>query len=254
MKYLFIVDDGHGIGTAGKRTPILSAVLQKIAGKTQMRENDFNRVVVDYIKELMENNEVEVEVFLTAPELSDVSLSTRTARANKKYDEYVSKYGKNGFKCVLVSVHANAYKGVFGNWGGIDTFYYKNTKTGDKLAEVVQDHLIKGSPLRDRGTKPSNFHMVRESKMTAVLCELGFMDSLHDVNYLLSDDYRKECSEEISAGVCEYFGIPFKQKKKEADVLYKVQIGAFGSKESAEKLEAKAKKAGFDTYIAIEEK
>lgn len=245
MKYLAILGGGHGTDTAGKRSP-------KLPDGSVMKENYFNDVVVKYAKELLEY--IGVDVYDVAPEGNDVPLKTRTDRANAKFDEYTKKYGKDGFKCVYISVHANAYLGKFGNWGGIDTFYYENTRMGsDDFAKVVQKHLIKGSPLKDRGTKPANFHVLRQSKMIAVLAEMGFMDSKHDIDFLLSDSYRKECAKEVSQAICEWFGIEYKEKV-ESNKLYKVQIGAFGIKENAEKLEQKAKDAGFNTYIEVEER
>ncbi len=42
MSYTIALDDGHGMETAGKRTP-------KFNDGTFMRENEFNRAVVNYL-------------------------------------------------------------------------------------------------------------------------------------------------------------------------------------------------------------
>lgn len=201
MEYLLILDDGHGPETAGKRSP-------EMADGSVMRENTFNKAVKQYAKAEAERNGI--HVFLTAPEDTDVPLATRSKRANDKYREFEKKYGKDGFKCILIAIHANAFKGVFGSHGGIDTFYHINSARGKAIATIIQKHLVKGSPLRDRGIKPENFHIIRETIMGAVLVELGFMDSEHDIQYLISDDYRRECARELVEGTCEYFGIPYK--------------------------------------------
>ena len=67
------IDDGHGMETAGKRTPAFS-------DGSVMRENEFNRAVVSYLHdELIRNG---FSVVLTAPEDTDISLATRVQRAN----------------------------------------------------------------------------------------------------------------------------------------------------------------------------
>lgn len=246
MRYLVILDDGHGNNTAGKRSP-------QMEDGTVMKENSFNRDVVAKLQEQLEYNNI--DVYLTAPELEDVPLATRSARANAKYREYVGLYGKDGFKCVFISVHANAYKGTFGSWGGIDTFYYKHTKTGDKFAEIVQKHLVKGSPLRDRGTKPCNFHVTRETIMTAVLVELGFMDSEHDIKFLLDDGYRSECARELLEAICEYFNVVYmiKKPKPKTRSIFKVSVGAFGSHGKAVVMAERLKEKGFEDIIIQED-
>lgn len=251
MKYLLILDDGHGEETAGKRSPAM-------ADGYVMKENYFNRAVVELLKAEAERSGI--DVYLTAPELGDVSLSTRSSRANAKYNEYVAKYGKNGFKCIFISVHANAYLGTWGDWGGIDTFHYPGSTSGKALATIIQKYLIQGSPLKNRGVKEANFHVVRETVMPAVLVECGFMDSNHDINYLISDAYRKETAIELAKGACEYFGINYvpyvppapKPEPKEEGVLYKVQVGAYGVQKYADAMAAKVKAAGFPVYMPRE--
>lgn len=201
MKYLLILDDGHGKDTPGNRSPVM-------ADGSVMRENEFNKAVKQYAIAEAERNGV--EVFLTAPGDADVALATRSSRANAKYREYVQKYGANGFKSILISIHANAYKSVWGEHGGLETFHHPNSTEGKAIATIIQKHLIKGSPLRNRGVKSANFHMVRVPVMGSVLVELGFMDSIRDIQYLISDDYRRECARELVEGSCEYFGIPYK--------------------------------------------
>lgn len=229
------LDDGHGISTPGKRSP------------DGMRENEFNSSVLKYAKEFCEYNGIEIVEL--APGDKDHSLKSRTDLANKE-------------KCdVLISIHANAFLGKMGNWTGIETYIYPNSKSGRKLAEAVHSEVIKGTPLKDRGIKEANFHMLRESIMPAILLELGYMDSRIDLKYLKSEDYRRECGEEIAKGLCKYFGINYKeiptktaQNSSSTDYLYKVQVGAFSNPKNAEKLADQLEKKGIKTYIVKEKK
>lgn len=206
MTKLIALDDGHGKGTAGKRTP-------KFDNGDVMQENDFNRVVVNYLKIELEANGF--NTLLTAPELGDVSLETRVSRANKAKAD------------IFISVHANALKGVWGNWGGIETYHYYGSKEGKKLAQIVHNHLMQGTGgFNDRGVKDAGFYVIKYTKMPAILPECGFMDNKREALLLLSDNYRRETAKEIAQGVCEYYGVKYKKPVETPAILGKPQATA----------------------------
>lgn len=165
MKYLVILDDGHGNNTAGKRTPTFP-------DGTFMKENDFNEYVVNLInKYLLEHNKKfpssnSFIPYLCADEKHDVSLATRTNRANDKYDTVRRQY--TDVKAIFISVHANAIGDTWNeNVKGIETYHYPNAKDSRELATIIQNHLMRGTPLKNRGVKSADFHVLRETKMTA---------------------------------------------------------------------------------------
>lgn len=215
---LVILDDGHGMDTAGKRTP-------KFADGTFMKENDFNDAVVK--KMGAKFTEVGVDVYYTAPESTDTPLTVRSARANAKYKEYVSKYGAENVTVIFISVHANAYLGYWGTWGGINTFYQEGSSRGKALANAVHAELKKGTQLRDRGAKSNNLYVTRETLMGAILIECGFMDNKDEAELLRSDSYRDECADEIFRGACNYMGVKFEEVKEVPVVKPTVPVGTF---------------------------
>lgn len=234
---LVALDDGHGEDTPGKRTP-------KFSDGTFMQENDFNRVVVDLLaKELKRCG---FNVMFTAPEEKDVTLKTRSTRANTSDAN------------ILISIHANAYDGSFegANPSGFEIHIYGKGGEAENLAKCCIKELKKGTPLKNRGIKVSNFHMLRETKMPAILAELGFMDNISDARLLLSDEYREECAIEIAKGVCKYYRVPYAPENKREvaneDKLFKVQVGAFTYKDNAEKLLKMLEKEGFRGFIKVE--
>lgn len=200
-KKLICLSDGHGTGTAGKRTPTLPNGQKAETGKTHMNENLFNRAVVKYLDAELKRNGF--NTLLVAPTDADTPLETRTKLANdKKADIYVS-------------IHANAYTGKFGSWGGIETYYHRLSKEGYKLATAIHMETIKGTPLANRGIKDgSHLWEIRKTDMPAVLWEGGFMDSHKDYKYLLSEAYRKESAIEICKGICRYYGVTYKAEEK----------------------------------------
>lgn len=193
------LDDGHGMGTSGKRTDIFPNSLKSPeTGKKFMHENEFNRAVVKYLDQHLRASGI--KTIMLAPGDSDVPLPTRVAKANRRKLSGV------------VSVHANALTGKFGRGGrGIETFVYMggNGKS-EKLGRAIHKELVKGTKLVDRGVKKGNhLYMINRPSAPAVLVECGFMDDLREAMLLLDDKYRRECAEEIARGICVYEGKRF---------------------------------------------
>jgi N-acetylmuramoyl-L-alanine amidase len=218
------LDAGHGLNTPGKRTP------------DGEREWSFNNKVVRAITERLNNYEDVSIVRLDDPTgKRDVPLKERTDKANKAKAD------------ILVSVHHNAKSGRWGSWGGTETYSYTaNLPQAEKLAKMINDRVVSINGLRNRGTKKANFHMLRESNMTAVLPELGFMDSTTDIKVMRDDNMLKKIGYGIADEIAEYGKLKLKKVDKE---LYRVQTGAFSNKDNADRLAKKLEKAGFDTYI-----
>jgi N-acetylmuramoyl-L-alanine amidase len=189
---LIALDDGHGMHTSGKRTPTLPAGVVSETGNF-MHENEFNRAVVKYlVQELKRCGFRTLEV---APGDDDVPLSTRVNKANAAGAHF------------YLSVHANAIKGAFGEWGGIETFTHYSYANSTAAGKILHKHLLGGTKLRDRGLKNGDWlYVVRKTNMAAVLVECGFMDNLYEAKLLLSDAYRRECARELAQGLCEIYG------------------------------------------------
>ena len=204
MYYLITIEAGHGMNTAGKRTPTFPE-------GGIMKENEFNEGAVKYFKEIFKYTP-NVEVFDCATEIEDTPLTVRVSRANSRLADVIVKYGKENVKSVHVSIHANAYLAVWGTWGGQGVFYNTGSVEGKKLAETVLLTLKEGTVLRDRGADPANFYMVKYTIAPSVLVESAFMDNLEEARLLQSDAFRKETGEDIARGVAKYLGIAIVSK------------------------------------------
>ena len=188
------IDDGHGMETAGKRTPAFS-------DGSVMRENEFNRAVVAHLHdELIRNG---FSVVLTAPEDTDTSLATRVQRANDAHADY------------FVSVHANAFGNGWNDANGVESFVYAlNDAKTTGLARCIQHELIQATGLRDRGVKENpTLYVLRKTTMPAVLCECGFMTNATEAKLLKSDAYRKKCATSICKGICAFAGKVYQEEK-----------------------------------------
>lgn len=241
---LITIEGGHGMDTYGKRTP-------NFADGSHMKENEFNDAVVKYFKEVFKHTK-NVEVYDCAPEWGDTELGLRVKRANAKYNEYKQKYGADGFKSIHISIHANAYLGRWGKWGGQGVFYNTGSVKGQKLATTVLGELIKGTPLRNRGIKSANFYMVRYTIAPAILVEAAFMDNMEEAKLLRSDAFRREVAAEVALGAAKYLGISIKEKAEpKVRRFYRAVAGSYEDRDNAVAQIAALKAKGFPAFLTI---
>ncbi|MFZ5352731.1 MAG: N-acetylmuramoyl-L-alanine amidase family protein [Bacillota bacterium] len=224
-----IFDDGHGENTSGKQTPTFS-------DGTSIKENCFNKPVTNMMMEIA--IEMGFEVFHDSPEDNDVSLKVRTDRANMKFAQLKKKYPNIAPEklAILISTHFNAQDDSWGGTtGGIETYFYPGSKSGERLASCIQKYLIQGTPQRNRGVKSANFHMLRESHMPAALIENGFMDHEIEAKLMVSRDYQAEVASETMKGICDYFGVPYELPQKQAakEIDYSKLLGFIAEIETA---------------------
>jgi N-acetylmuramoyl-L-alanine amidase CwlA len=177
---------GHGINTAGKRTP------------DNESEWYFNNIVATaFGNEISTYSGTELLRTDDPTGKTDVPLKTRTDKANK--------WGAD----VYVSFHHNANTGKWGDsWTGTEVHVYKTKPTESvKLAEKVHPVLAKAYGLKDRGIKYTNLHITRETKCTAILIEGGFMDSLIDIKKLRDKSVLEKAGKEVARAVAEFYGL-----------------------------------------------
>jgi N-acetylmuramoyl-L-alanine amidase len=219
---------GHSFHTLGKRTP------------DGMREWTFNSVVVKYMMILLADYQDVAVLRLDDPTgVKDIPLDERSDRSNS--------WGAH----VHVDVHANAYGSGWNEANGIETFVYKHSELeSTKLANVVQENLIKYTGLKSRGVKEGNLHMVRDPKAKAkILVEAGFMTNQKEAALLKSDDYRKTVAKAIVDAMVTVYSL----KKKKVDKYYRIKTGTFKDKEQAEKIAEGIRKTYGITVYVVEE-
>lgn len=194
---LVIVDDGHGLETAGKRTP-------NFEDGTYIKENVFNHATKELLKESLIAQGF--NVYDVSPERTDTTLTLRVKRANAQME--AGKYKKY----IFISIHFNSISEYWtDDVGGIETFYYTYSKYGKELATDIHSKLLNGTNLKNRKVKPANFYVLKYTDMYAVLLELGFMSNHVEANLMKNVAYQKECATEITKGVCEFYEIKYQE-------------------------------------------
>jgi N-acetylmuramoyl-L-alanine amidase len=188
MKKVWI-DAGHGGKDPG-------------AAANGLKEKDIVLSVSLEIKKRLEANYDGVQVLLSRSTDVFLELKDRTNLANKAGAD------------ILVSIHGNAGGGT----GGFETYRYTKASTASAalqngLHTATMDMLNKVAVgVIDRGQKAKNLHMVRESKMPAVLTENLFLDVATDAIKLKKDVVFQAIIDGHVIGIAKYLGL----KKKEA--------------------------------------
>lgn len=181
------VDAGHGLYTAGKRTP---------AGEREWSFN--NKVALALIAYLNTFQDVQVLRVDDPTGKTDVGLTARTNRANA--------WGAD----IYVSIHHNANTGNWGTWSGVETFVMTGSSASSgsmKLAKLVHPKVVSAMGLKDRGIKAANFAVLRQTKMPAILTEGGYMDSTIDIVKMRNDAVMRNQGTFIAEGIASYFGL-----------------------------------------------
>lgn len=153
------------------------------------------------------------------------SLSERTNEANR--------WGAD----ILVSIHVNdaTKKDENGNTivdknaHGLETYCYKFKYR--KLADDLHNEMVKANLFtKDRKVKEKNLHMVRESRMSAALIELFFINNDNDVNKLLNK--KEEFATAIAKGICKNLGVTYvnNQVNKPTPSGEKIKDGSYSKR------------------------
>ncbi len=171
-KFLWILDNGHGENTHGKRSP-------KLPNGKQLLEYEFNRDIVKRLIILLNNAGFSYHNLV--PELTDISLATRVQRANSFSTPLMKIY---------VSIHSNAQSDTWGQASGIETYCFSVPSKSERLAKCFQNHLITQLGWKNRGVKTNGYYVIKNTQMPAILTENGFFSNKDECIKLLDNTWR----------------------------------------------------------------
>ncbi len=106
---------------------------------------------------------------------------------------------------LFVSIHANYFDRPEAM--GVETYSYGS---GNKLAEVIQQSIVRRLAVVDRGTKTARYLVLRKSTIPAVLVETGFISNDLESAMLATPEYRNRMADAIARGILQYLGIEYK--------------------------------------------
>ncbi len=234
MAFRIALTAGHYMRTPGKRC------LKSLDPK-ETREWWLNDRIADKVEKLL--------MGYTGYEL----IRTDDTTGKKAIELTARTNAANNFKAdFYLSIHHNA--GINGGKGG-GIVAIRHTRASAESAEWQKDlynALIDATGLKGNRATPlqkANLHEVRETKMPAVLLELGFMDSATDVPVILSEKFADQCAAAIVKVIVNRAGLKPKTVEQPSGKVYRVQVGAFSKKEYAEAMKKKLESAGYDAII-----
>ena len=190
-----LIDNGHGLMTAGKRSP------DGLFREAFCTREIARKVVAD----LLDRN---LDAELLVPEDDDIPLAERVRRINA----HCLALGKKNV--IVVSIHVNA-AGNGSKWlnaTGWSVFTCSGQTESDRLAECLCESAIKNFPGRririemsdgDRDWE-EDFDILRKSWCPAVLTENFFFDNKMDLAYLQSVEGKRDVVAVHVEGLIEY--------------------------------------------------
>lgn len=209
-----------------------------------LKEKDLTLQIGKKINDLLKDYEG-ITVKMSRSTDKTLSLKQRTDEANK--------WGAD----LLLSIHINAGGGT-----GFESFIYNGTvnNTTVKYRDIIHDEIMKVlKGVKDRGKKRANFHMLRESKMPAIITENMFIDTKKDADKLKEQSFINKIAQGHVNGIVKLFNL----KKKKTDTkpsnnkdetFYRVVAGSFKNRKNAEDQVKKLKKLGIDVFIDVYKK
>ena len=226
---------GHYLGTAGRRIP---AALDS----RQTKEWQLNDRVARFFAEAAgQYEDVELLRVDDPAGVERILVEDRCKAAN----DWGSDFN--------LSIHHNANKGKPWSGGGVSIFSCPGSIMGRQYRDAIYDAVIAAGNLRGNRATPKQekaYIALKQTKAPAVLVEYGFMDSKTDVPVILAEEYARAVGYATMEAIAKVAGL----KKKPAETLYCVQVGAFKNKGYALEMLKNLKNAGFDGYITEKEK
>ena len=178
------LDAGHGLYTAGKQTP------------DGIKEWTLNDKVRDKVVALLKGYDVE---FIFPDKNEGQTDEGLTARRKMYVNQDVD---------AAVSIHHNAFQGVWGKATGVEAYTDRNCTAADtELAKAIYSRLVKYTGLKGRGIKKMNWTVINQNSVPAVLVEGGFMDSKSDYAIITSDAGQTAYAKAVAEGLIEFLDL-----------------------------------------------
>jgi len=192
--HIVMLDPGHGGYDPGAIT------------NQGVYEKSINLQIAQKVKEMLGPSGI--GVFLTREEDIDYVPDGVKGRTIKKQIDLNRRIdmAKEANADLFVSLHVNAT--ATGQDSGAETFYHSKSETGKRLAELIQQELIKIPGMNRRIVKPGDFYIINNTSMPAVIVEVGYLSSLKEQKKLQQSWYQEQLARAIAKGIANFFVLP----------------------------------------------
>lgn len=179
---VIVVDPGHGGTDPGKAIDSRNKV-----GKN---EKELNLDICLRLYEQLEANE-DIKVYMTRTTDETLVLTDRPEMANEINADF------------FLSVHNNAQN--MPSIKGVEVYYYTTDPATMSFSKSLNKHIIAENKSDDRGLRYGDYLVLRETKMTAALVEIGYMTNVVDAKRLNDPNFLQKTADGLYKGVVEAF-------------------------------------------------
>lgn len=213
MSKLIVLDPGHGGNDSGA------------LNGSRLEKND-NLRMAKAVKALLQKQGH--TVLMTREEDTNPGLETRLSVATKAKAD------------LFLSIHRNAHTDKTAK--GIE-IYARYTPHLAAMATILEE-LAKEPNQANRGAKLGAYKVLYGATMPAGLIEIGFISNAEDNR--LYDLHFDKYAEAIARGICYALGEKY---RTQTGARYKVQVGAFNSKDNAEAFLKTVQNMGLSAFL-----
>lgn len=185
-----VLDAGHGGFDGG------------MVGGSGISEKELNLIYAKKLGDLLEKAGYRV----VQTRVSDAGLYDED-HANKKAQDMQRRCAviEQEKPLLTVSIHQNSYP-QDASVCGPQVFYYEQSKEGEKLAAVIQEHLNNMKDvMRQRKEKGNaSYYILKRSASTTVIVECGFLTNPQEEALLQQESYQEQVVQAIYNGILQY--------------------------------------------------
>lgn len=183
-----VLDPGHGIGD------------DIGSNGNGYQEDDVTLSVALKTGQILEKNGINVIYTRTTDERKTSNLTV-----NQSLQRRCDIANNSGAK-FMVSIHTNAFNENSAE--GTETLYYTGNSEGERLASLIQNSLVSALGTYNRGLKDGSWlYIAKNTKMTTVLTELGFLTNAKDASILGTDAGRQKAAQAVANGILKALGM-----------------------------------------------
>ncbi|MTK11073.1 MAG: N-acetylmuramoyl-L-alanine amidase, partial [Clostridiaceae bacterium] len=181
QKLTVCIDAGHGGNDSGNVS---------VSG---IKEKDVDLSVALKVGKILQDNGVNV----IYTRQSDSITWSKDNDLKPRFD--IANSAKADF---FVSIHCNSFPSN-PSANGVETYYSDSDAIGQKLAQAIQDGLVKNTGLTNRGIKVglAQHEILRGTSGNAIMVQLGFMSNQQEGDLLGTSDFQDKSASAIANGI-----------------------------------------------------
>lgn len=193
LNKVIVIDAGHGGIDGGA------------VGKNGTIESQVNLEIALRVRKLLEQDGA--IVLLTRDEDVGLYSENGTIRNKKNEDLRNRKKLRNESNAdIFVSIHMNSFSES--KYYGAQTFYPKNSEESKRLAELIQEELVR---VIDNGNnrvakQKNDIYLLKDCSIPTALVECGFLSNPREEKLFQEEKYQEKVAWSIYIGILRYFG------------------------------------------------